>query len=646
MATAQLDPFTLDVVPSELTVVDGFTTTHDGQDISGLDIWCENNPLIINHRVVGRWFRVHHRHGMGMRINAGGSESRLSDFSVEHVSPPEGTDPFPDFTDEVGQVNIYGYQAEDVRLDRFKLSHGASGLYLQECDNFHASIVEGGPTHGPFPRGQFYQQNECNNCSLTIWSADNPVDASHPEDIINIYASLNAYVGPGLAKGNNAGDGVAVMFEQGSTGLCEGVDAIEMWNGAFSAFHAGTNASFVGVRTRDNYPPGENPGGRTGDHSESTSNGATFVAGMGGTASLEGKYFNVSNPGNIKVEYEGGTFSDYVAIEENFTPRAAVSVDLPDWPAFDVPPEPEPSPNLWADSAVPSNAAWNKVGVTVSAGTGDDGSDAVRETAVTGEHYFSRVQTKEAGVFEYAAEITLKPQGRTRIIAYAFENTDYAGGVIGYFFLQDTPYAVGAYFGSVMATPAVSVTDAGDGFLTCRLTFDSAPDTAMPVIFYLSAADYEQSHAGSTSAGFDVKLLALMGGEEEGPFDEPDPWTVGDWEAGSNTVLSIAGDRARLTRNNGNPRIKRQVTGLTPGQTYRVQTNGYLETATSLFFRIGYVTDPDLSFGNIKNIGGVGPIDETFTAPADGIVNIGFVAVASNNTQYAETDANFVFSEA
>ncbi|WP_280136993.1 MULTISPECIES: hypothetical protein [unclassified Rhizobium] len=37
----------------------------------------------------------------------------------------------------------------------------------------------------------------------------------------------------------------------------------------------------------------------------------------------------------------------------------------------------------------------------------------------------------------------------------------------------------------------------------------SAADTAMPVIFYTSAADYQQSHVGNPALGFDVQNLRL-----------------------------------------------------------------------------------------------------------------------------------------
>lgn len=493
--------------PAELVPVNAFATSHDGQVITGLDIWCDGTPLEINHKVTLRWCRIWHRSGEGIKLGSGASGSVMSDFIVTHVAPPAGAEPFPDIVSGPGQVNIYGYQASDVTINRAILSHGASGIYLQNCDNVRARVIEGGPTHGPFPRGQLLQLDNSPNCSILDWSHDCPVDASWPEDNINVYQSQNTVIGRGRIVNNGAPNGAGVMFEGGSTGHTYDVDMTGAWNSAFSAFGAGTDVVYERVRTRDNYPPEENPSDRT---PPSGSNGATFVAAEGATASLTGgAYFNPSNPSNVRVEYNGGSFTAYDASSVDFTPRQTITVMLPDWPAWVQPPDPDPE-NLWAASSVPSNAAWSKSGVTAAAGTGESGSDAVRETAITGEHQWSRTQTKAAGAINYQIRARIKPQGRTRLNLFVFDAA-YSANSNGYFFFSGTPsFQAGSGSGGMGAPTGGGISDDGGGFFEIYMNVTSDDDTAMPVIFYTSAADYQQSHPGNPELGFDVDNLRLF----------------------------------------------------------------------------------------------------------------------------------------
>lgn len=132
------------------------------------------------------------------------------------------------------------------------------------------------------------------------------------------------------------------------------------------------------------------------------------------------------------------------------------------------------------------------------------------------------------------------------------------------------------------------------------------------------------------------------------PQVPPGPsWSIGAWTAGTGTILSVAGGFARATRSGGTPRISRQVTGLTPSATYRVQSNVYKRTSNgSLYFRVA--TTQNLTTADIL---GLGPsatdlvVDSTFVAPAGGECYIGIVHTATTDGQYAETDEDFILTE-
>lgn len=121
---------------------------------------------------------------------------------------------------------------------------------------------------------------------------------------------------------------------------------------------------------------------------------------------------------------------------------------------------------------------------------------------------------------------------------------------------------------------------------------------------------------------------------------------IGDWVAGTNSVLSIAAGRARATAVGvNNPRISKQVTGLTPGNTYRIQSNVYQGTASgNQFFRVS--DTQDLTLGDYMNVAFAtgGAVDHTFVTPAGGMVYIGIVAICDADGKYSETDENFTLT--
>lgn len=168
--------------------------------------------------------------------------------------------------------------------------------------------------------------------------------------------------------------------------------------------------------------------------------------------------------------------------------------------------------NLWADHDMPSHAAWEKDGVTVSAGTGAGGMDEVRETATTGEHKWLIVQAKAAEAKNYRVRKRVRPEGRERLILNVFSDSTYEVGCLdGYFFFTGTPsFAAGAGWGNMGAAIGGGIEDVGDGVFEIFMDFTSSAAATMPVVFYLSAADYNPSHVGNPALGADIAHLRLF----------------------------------------------------------------------------------------------------------------------------------------
>lgn len=121
---------------------------------------------------------------------------------------------------------------------------------------------------------------------------------------------------------------------------------------------------------------------------------------------------------------------------------------------------------------------------------------------------------------------------------------------------------------------------------------------------------------------------------------------ITDWAAGTNTTLSITSGVARATRTTSlNPRITRQYSNLISGESYNVAASGFLGTASSIILR---VSDADVTL--VTNIAtqtrtSSGTFSLNFTAPADGHVYIGLIAVVSSNGQYGEISENLLVTK-
>lgn len=110
------------------------------------------------------------------------------------------------------------------------------------------------------------------------------------------------------------------------------------------------------------------------------------------------------------------------------------------------------------------------------------------------------------------------------------------------------------------------------------------------------------------------------------------------WSAGGGTTMTFPTDqRVRCASSaGGNPRVVKQLLGLTIGATYRVEMNITKETALELYFRIG--NDPGIASGYFQT-NWTTPIsrDVSFDFVPDQVTcYLGFIPIVSGAGQYSE----------
>lgn len=267
------------------------SSTSDGEVIENLHIRAtEGTALLITHSdVVIRNVWVEHAGGVGIRV-ANAEDVHIENVLVEHTGAPvSGPNPSSELN------NIEAYRASSFSVDGARLIRGSSGIYLQESPESELRNIEGHDFRGPFPRGQVVQWNGSDDGLLDGFSVES-LSSSWPEDNVNVYQSTNVTIRNGLIDGNNAPNGVGVIFDGGTaTGLVEDVDAVNMGNGCFSAYAGADGSVFRRTRCRDNICTGQ-------DGREPPASDSLMWAGSPGLSSLrieDSTYFNACNSGNI-----------------------------------------------------------------------------------------------------------------------------------------------------------------------------------------------------------------------------------------------------------------------------------------------------------------------------------------------------------
>eukprot|EP00662_Eupelagonemidae_sp_cell21_P035018 gene35018-36794_t len=149
---------------------------------------------------------------------------------------------------------IYFTKADNLTIDHVDLSTCPGATVSQfVAEHFVAENMR-----GPYPRGQCFQCTNSDNVVVEDFYCRND-NTSWTEDNLSLFRSSNVTVRRGLIDGNDAPNGVGVMFEQDDPtkhgGLCEDVDAVHMGDGCFSTY-GGKGIRFVRARCRDNHCAG------------------------------------------------------------------------------------------------------------------------------------------------------------------------------------------------------------------------------------------------------------------------------------------------------------------------------------------------------------------------------------------------------
>lgn len=228
---------------------------------------------------------------------------------------------------------IEGNSSDNLKIRRVTLRQGSAGIYLRSCHDAQMHSVEGHDFRGPFPRGQLLQFDRCVGGLLTDFSCETPVETAFPEDNINCYKSHGQTIRRGLIVGNNAPNGVGVLFEdqnkpdssggeKGVGGLVEDVDLLQMGNGACSGADGSRGITFRRVRVKSNHATAK--GGRPDPLS-----GALVFSGYGVGQDI-GKnlvvedctVFDLAKP--KALTWPDGSFSKTEIKTEDFTPRPPI----------------------------------------------------------------------------------------------------------------------------------------------------------------------------------------------------------------------------------------------------------------------------------------------------------------------------------
>ena len=172
--------------------------------------------------------------------------------------------------------NIHGLGSEGALIERVRVQGGASGIELHSCPKARLRSISALNMRGPYPRGQCVQFSLSDKSSLSDFYCKNDENSSWPEDSISVWRSAEAIVRNGLVDGNNAPNGIGVMFENDKAGaiggLIQDVDAVRMGGGCFSGYPA-TNLRMLRVRC------GFNHCGGWGGRSKPNSGGQMWAAG-------------------------------------------------------------------------------------------------------------------------------------------------------------------------------------------------------------------------------------------------------------------------------------------------------------------------------------------------------------------------------
>ena len=185
--------------------------------------------LLVEHPEGGIGIRFERCHGLiieRVEVRVTGMVARAeSEAASGHARPAQCSIKFSDCD------NIYGLKSADVSIEDVRVAGGSSGIELGSCERARLRRIVARNLRGPYPRGQCVQFSVCDSSSLEDFHCVNELGHSWPEDSISVWRSRDVLVRRGLVDGNNAPNGIGVMFENDDTrasgGRVHDVDAIQ-----------------------------------------------------------------------------------------------------------------------------------------------------------------------------------------------------------------------------------------------------------------------------------------------------------------------------------------------------------------------------------------------------------------------------------
>jgi hypothetical protein len=286
-------------------------SSYDGQVIENLDLYIDHGDAvtITNDNVTLRNCRIHYADGTGVQVS-GANHVTIENCEIIDTSPPSGD---LQGTSENNNINVES--SPNLTVHNVTLRDGSTGIYLLNSPDANISHVDGYDFHGPFPRGQFVQFDKSGDSTLTDFYVVDHAATSSPEDNVSVYASPNTTISNGVIDGNNSETGVAVMFENGSTGgRVDNVDAIHQADGAFSSY--ASNVIFNDTRSFDNIATDQGRG-------LPASNALIWNVSAPGVSITNSTYTNPANPDNIVWDASKAVVAD-VHEDPTATPMAHI----------------------------------------------------------------------------------------------------------------------------------------------------------------------------------------------------------------------------------------------------------------------------------------------------------------------------------
>lgn len=174
-------------------------------------------------------------------------------YASEGVCAEQYCGPFP--ADLAYAYNIYGEDSENPILSNVYVTGGSTGFWCKDCPHGTVSHFKAENMHGPYPRGQCFQVVSSNHFTLEDFACIQDNEIAFPEDDVSVWNSSHALVQRGYIQGNNAPNGVGVMFEMSDHALCQDVDVTLLGGTTFSAYGA-HDVTFLRTRARDNHIDG------------------------------------------------------------------------------------------------------------------------------------------------------------------------------------------------------------------------------------------------------------------------------------------------------------------------------------------------------------------------------------------------------